>query len=141
MLFLIRNSECFEKKSTFVNPLTGKHHLATVGNSRQQLCAAVDFGSKLETLGKGAFYSNSSIENVTLPDSFRHMDMINFDFCSNLKTVSLSEELSEREQDFNNLSFNYNSSDLRFIIRMKDGTTKTLTHDQINDVKKYIMER
>ena len=101
----------------------------------------VDFGSKLETLGKGAFYSNSKIENVVLPDSFMHMDMINFDFCSNLKTVSLSEELSKRERDFNNLSFNFNSRDLRFIIRMPDGTTKTLTHDEINDVKKYFLER
>lgn len=103
--------------------------------------ATVDLGSKLEILGKGAFYSNSKIESVVLPDSFKHMDMINFDFCSNLKTVSLSEQLSKRESDFNNLSFNYNSQDLRFIIRMPDGTTKTLTHDEINDVKKYFIER
>ena len=103
--------------------------------------ATVDFGSKLETLGKGAFYSNSKIESIYLPDSFKHMDMINFEFCGNLKTVSLSEDLSNREQDFNNLSFNFNSSDLRFIVRMKDGTTKTLKHDEINDVKKYFRER
>lgn len=112
------------------NAFNGCHNLVTV-----------DFGSKLEKLGKGAFYSNSKIENIVLPDSFQHMDMINFEFCSNLKTVSLSEDLSKREQDFNNLSFNFNSSDLRFIIRMKDGTTKTLKHEEINDMKKYFRER
>ena len=69
------------------------------------------------------------------------MDMINFEFCGNLKTVSLSEELSKRERDFNNLSFNFNSSDLRFIIRMPDGTTKTVKHEEINDMKKYFIER
>ena len=118
--------------------------VVSIGESAFNGCrnlATVDLGSKLETLGKGAFYSNSKIESVVLPDSFKHMDMINFDFCSNLKTVSLSEQLSKRESDFNNLSFNYNSQDLRFIIRMPDGTTKTLTHDEINDVKKYFIER
>lgn len=118
--------------------------VVTIGESAFHGChnlASVDFGTKLETLGKGAFYSNSKIESVYLPDSFQHMDLINFDFCNNLKTVSLSEELSKREQDFNNLSFNFNSSDLRFIVRMPDGTTKTLTHDQINDVKKYFRDR
>ena len=103
--------------------------------------ASVDFGDKLEYMGKGAFYSNNLIENIVLPDSFKHMDMINFEFCPNLKTVSVSEELSKREKDFNNLSFNFNSRDLRFIIRMPDGTTKTLTHDEINDVKKYFHNR
>ncbi|MBR5118616.1 MAG: leucine-rich repeat domain-containing protein [Muribaculaceae bacterium] len=112
------------------NAFNGCHNLVTV-----------DFGSKLETLGKAAFYSNSKIENIVLPDSFKHMDMINFEFCGNLKTVSLSEELSKREQDFNNLSFNFNSSDLRFIIRMPDGTTKTLKHEEINDMKKYFREK
>lgn len=118
--------------------------VVSIGESAFHGCynlVKVDFGSKLETLGKGAFYSNSKIENVYLPDSFKHMDMINFDFCNNLKTVSLSEALSKREEDFNNLSFNYNSSDLRFIIRMPDGTTKTLKHDEINDIKKYFIER
>lgn len=118
--------------------------VVSIGESAFYGChnlVTVDFGSKLEVLGKGAFYSNSKIENVVLPDSFKHMDMINFDFCSSLKTVSLSEELSKRERDFNNLSFNYNSSDLRFIIRMTDGSSKTLTHSEINDVKKYFLER
>lgn len=118
--------------------------VVSIGESAFYGChnlATVDFGSKLETLGKGAFYSNSKIENITLPDSFKHMDMINFEFCGNLKTVSLSEELSKREQDFNNMSFNFNSNDLRFIIRMPDGTTKTLKFEEINDVKKYFRER
>ena len=118
--------------------------VVSIGESAFYGChnlATVDFGSKLETLGKGAFYSNSKIESITLPDSFKHMDMINFEFCPNLKTVSLSEELSNRERDFNNLSFNFNSSDLRFIIRMPDGTTKILKHDEINDVKKYVRNR
>ena len=101
----------------------------------------VNFGKKLESLGKGAFYSNSKIESVTLPDSFKHMEMNNFDFCSSLKTVSLSKALSEREQDFNNLSFNFNSSDLRFIVRLTKGKTKTLTFDEIPDMKKYFINR
>lgn len=103
--------------------------------------ANVDFGTKLENLGKAAFYSNPMIEHIILPDSFKHMDMINFEFCSSLKTVSLTEELSKREWDFNNQSFNFNSSYLRFIIRMPDGTTKMLTHDEIPDVKKYYRNR
>ena len=118
--------------------------VVTIGESAFYGCsnlATIDFGSELETLGKGAFYSNSIIESVTLPDSFKHMDMNNFDFCNNLRTVSLSEELSNSEQDFNNLSFNFNSNDLRFIIRMPDGTTKTITFEQINDVKKYFRNR
>ena len=118
--------------------------VVSIGESAFHSChnlATIDFGTKLETLEKGAFYSNSKIESVYLPDSFKHMDMINFEFCHKLKTVSLSEELSKRERDFNNLSFNFNSSDLRFIIRMPDGTTKTLKHEEINDMKKYFMER
>lgn len=118
--------------------------VVTIGESAFHGCynlTTVDFGSKLESLGKGAFYSNSQIESITLPDSFKHMEMNNFDFCNNLRTVSLSEELSKRERDFNNLSFNFNSNDLRFIIRMPNGTTQTLTHDQINDVKKYFRNR
>ena len=128
------------------NLLTGitMTNVTDIGSSAFYGCnhlAKVDFGTKLETLGKGAFYSNSMIESIVLPDSFKHMEMINFDFCHKLKTVSVSEELSKRERDFNNLSFNFNSSDLRFIIRMPDGTTKTLTHDEIPDMKKYFMER
>ncbi|MBR5087362.1 MAG: leucine-rich repeat domain-containing protein [Muribaculaceae bacterium] len=102
---------------------------------------SVDFGNKLEYLGKGAFYSNHKIENIVLPDSFKHMDMINFDFCSGLRTVSVSEELSTRIDDFNNLSFNFNSKDLRFIVRCADGTTKALTIDEIPDAKALIPER
>lgn len=118
--------------------------VVSIGESAFNGCynlASVDFGTKLETLDKGAFYSNSKLESVYLPDSFKHMEIINFEFCNNLKTVSLSEALSKREEDFNNLSFNFNSSDLRFIVRMKDGTTKTLKHDEINDMKKYFRER
>lgn len=103
--------------------------------------SSVDFGNKLETLAKGAFYSNSLIKSVTLPDSFKHMDMNNFDFCSELRTVSVNEELLARERDFNNLSFNFNSSELRFIVRLPKGETKTLTFDEIPDVKKYFLER
>lgn len=118
--------------------------VVSIGESAFYGChnlVTVDFGTMLETLGKGAFYSDSKIESVFLPDSFKHMDMINFEFCNSLRTVSLSEELSKRERDFNNLSFNFNSSDLQFIIRMNDGTTKTLKHDEINDMKKYFRNR
>lgn len=102
---------------------------------------SVNFGRKLKFLGKGAFYNNNLIKSVTFPDSFEHMEMNNFDFCSELRTVSVSKALSERERDFNNLSFNFNSNELRFVVRLPKGKTKTLTFDEIPDVKKYFINR
>ena len=99
--------------------------------------ATVDLGKKLKILEKAAFYSNA-MKSITLPDGFEHMDMNNFDFCHELRTVSLSEALSKREKDFNNFSFNYNSEDLRFIVRLPKGKTKTLKFEEINDMKKYL---
>ena len=119
-------------------------NVKSIGESAFYGCSAlanVDFGENLEYIYKGAFYSNSLIENIVLPDSFKHMGMINFDFCSNLKTVSLSENLSTRIEDFNNLSFNYNSKDLRFIVRLNNGGTKVLTIDEIPDAKALIPHR
>ena len=98
---------------------------------------SVDLGKKLRRLDKAAFYSNA-MQSITLPDSFEHMDMNNFDFCHKLRTVSLSEALSNREKDFNNFSFNFNSDDLRFIVRLSKGGTKTLKFEEINDMKQYL---
>lgn len=117
--------------------MTGVRH---IGESAFYGChnlATVDFGKKLETLGKGAFYSCSTIESIVLPDSFKHMEMINFDFCSNLKTVSLTQDVFTREDGVNNTSFQNNSSDLKFIVRMPRGKTRIATAADLPDVKKY----
>ncbi len=119
-------------------------NVTTIGESAFYYCtrlANIDFGEKLETLGKAAFYSCGNITSIVIPDSFKHMDMNNFDFCSSLKTVSVSEELFNREKDFNNLSFQFNSDSLRFIVRLPDGTTLTKTPDELPDVKKYFHNR
>lgn len=102
--------------------------------------AEVHLGDALETMDKGAFYSNSALTHVSLPASFRHMAQCNFDF-SGLKTVTVPEALLEREQDFNNLSFQFCGADLRFIVQLARGGTKTLTIDEIPDVKKYFRTR
>ena len=101
---------------------------------------SVDFGDKLETMGKGSFYSNGQLTEITLPSSFKHMEQCNFDF-SGLKKVYIDEKLLEKEEDFNNLSFQFCGSDLRFIVRLPNGGTKTLTVDEIPDMKKYFRNR
>lgn len=118
--------------------------VTTIGESAFYGCynlESVDFGTKLEFLAKGAFYSNHKIVSINLPNSTKHIDMNNFDFCTDLRSVSLSEELYNREQDFNNLSFQFNSSDLRFTIRQPDGKTKIITAEELPDVKKYFINR
>lgn len=115
----------------------------TIGESAFSGCsrlAKVDFGDKLESLAKGAFYSNGSLTEVSLPSSFRHMEQCNFDF-SGLKTVYLDEKLLEDERDFNNLSFQFCGKDLIFIVRLAKGGTRTLTIDGIPDMKKYFRNR
>ena len=118
--------------------------VTTIGECAFHGCnnlASIDFGEKLEALSKSAFYSCHKIESITLPDSFKHMAMCNFDFCSNLKTVSLTEDVFTREDGVNNTMFQFNSKDLKFIVRMPDGNTRTATADELPDVKKYWINR
>ena len=103
--------------------------------------ASIDFGTKLKSLGDKAFYSCNSLKEVVLPSSLEHVEACNFDFSSDLKTVSVAEDLWSRERDFNNLSFQFCPDDLQFIIRLKNGGTKTATPKELNDMKKYFINR
>ena len=107
-----------------------------IGESAIYYCPieSVDLGTKLKVLENGAFYNCSKLTQVYLPSSVEMIGRNNFDFC-NLKLVSLSEQLSKNENAFNNFSFDYNDSGLKFEIRLENGGTKTLTYDQIPDMK------
>lgn len=96
---------------------------------------SIDFGTKLKTLEQAAFYNCSNLTKVYLPSSLEFIDRNNFDFCRNLKVVSLSEKLSKDEKAFNNFSFDYNDSELKFEIRLENGGTKTITYSEIPDLK------
>lgn len=116
--------------------------VVTIGESAFYNCdnlSNVDFGTRLQSMGKSAFYSNSKIEHIVLPDSFEHLGVTNFDFCGNLRTVSVAASLFQRMDDFNNFSFQFNSDDLRFVLRQPDGTTLTTEASQLPDAKgKYL---
>lgn len=103
--------------------------------------ASIDFGDKLKFLGDKAFYSCDSLTDVVLPASLEHVEACNFDFSGSLKTVSVDEALWSREKDFNNLSFQFCPESLKFIIRLKDGNTKTASAKDLNDMKKNFIIR
>ena len=94
----------------------------------------LDLGNKLISIGKEAFSSCHEITEVRLPDSIKHLSINAFSSCSSLRMVSLNEALSKDEEAFNNLVFQYNPKELRFIIRKPNGTTTTLTYDQLPDM-------
>ena len=98
----------------------------------------IDFGTKLKSIEKGAFYSCRNITEVSLPDSVQHLAICIFDFCSSLKTISMSETLVKNNDVFNNVIFNFLPEDIKFISRKNDGTTETLTIDNLYDAKKEL---
>ena len=93
--------------------------------------STLNLGNKLKSIEKAAFYSCNELSEVYLPDSVQHLGMNAFDFCHQLLKVSLTEKLSKNENEFNNTVFQFNSNDLKFIVRKDDGTTETLNLDQV----------
>lgn len=93
--------------------------------------STLNLGNKLKSIEKAAFYSCNELSEVFLPDSVQHLGMNAFDFCHKLLKVSLAEKLTKNEDEFNNTVFQFNSKDLKFIVRKDDGTTETLSFDQV----------
>lgn len=115
-----------------------------IGESAFNNCsgiATLDLGSKIQSISKHGFYSCRALTTLNLPESLRQMGFGVFDFCTGLKTVNVGETLANDNDNFHNLVFGFCSSDISFVVRCADGSTRTLCYDDLYDFRQRFPHR
>ena len=119
--------------------MTGVEYIGESAFNDCHQLARIDLGTKLKTLSKFTFYNLNKIETVTLPWSLEEVPMCLFDFCRNLKMVTVPKHMLDDEMKFNNNAFQFCPDDLKFkIVDVNGKQVKMLNYDELPDVQKYM---